>query len=108
MGMSLIRHFWLLSLVARSLCALFNVTIDDTLGDESNGNMITYSAGWKLGQNCTNCAAKLDASEVFEHTWHDGTYYPVSLGGTGELITASASFIGALCVCIIPFAIVIV
>ena len=87
---------------------LVNVTIDDTLGDESNGNMITYSAGWKLGQNCTNCAAKLDASEVFEHTWHDGTYYPVSLGGTGELITASASFIGALCVCIIPFAIVIV
>ena len=92
--------FCLLSLVIRSSCVLLNVSIDDTLGDERNGNMIAYSDGWNVGQSCVGCTAKPDASQLFEHTWHDGTYLPVSLGGDGELITASVSFNGVFVVLI--------
>ena len=58
--------------------------------------MITYSDSWKLGQNCSDCTAIVDATQAFEHTWHDGTYLPVNLGGDGELRTASVSFNGAI------------
>ena len=93
--MDFLTFLWLLSFTTFSLCTYVNITIDDSLGDESNGNMITYSNGWNVGQACVGCTAKPDASQAFEHTWHDGTYLPVSLGGDGELVTASVSFIGA-------------
>ena len=94
--MTFIVILWLLSLASRSLCVLLNVSIDDTLGDERNGNMITYSDGWNVGQNCVGCTAKPDPSQLFEHTWHDGTFFPVSPTGDGVPITASVSFNGAL------------
>ncbi|KAI0666261.1 hypothetical protein C8Q78DRAFT_1072504 [Trametes maxima] len=56
--------------------ALVNVTIDDTFGDESNGNKISYQpeSAWNVGQDCPACTAKPDISQVFNRTWHDTTF----------------------------------
>ncbi|KAI0651454.1 hypothetical protein C8Q79DRAFT_899452 [Trametes meyenii] len=55
---------------------LVNVTIDDTFGDESNGNKISYQpeSAWNVGQDCPACTAKPDVSQVFNGSWHDTTF----------------------------------
>ncbi|KAI0367530.1 hypothetical protein BV20DRAFT_981334 [Pilatotrama ljubarskyi] len=59
--------------------ALVNITIDDTLGDESNGNPIVYipATMWSVGQNCSACTARPDSKLAGDGTWHDSTYYGV-------------------------------
>ncbi|KLO06175.1 hypothetical protein SCHPADRAFT_838392 [Schizopora paradoxa] len=37
------------------------------LNDPTNGH------GWSIGQNCSDCDAKLDPSQTFDRTWHDAS-----------------------------------
>jgi len=60
-----------------SLGALVNRTIDDTLGDSVTGKLPVYLPQyglWNTGQNCSGCAAQLDANLTFDKTWHDVEY----------------------------------
>ena len=82
-----------------SSAVLANLTIDDTLGDHFFGTQIEYSPPgvWKVGQDCTDCTARIDPSQTLSETWHDGTFSPVAEngGGANELLTATVSFEGA-------------
>ncbi|KAI0735581.1 hypothetical protein C8Q76DRAFT_581238, partial [Earliella scabrosa] len=77
---------------------LANLTIDDTLGDHFFGTQIEYNPPgvWKVGQDCTDCTARIDPSQTLSGTWHDGTFSPVAEngGGANELLTATVSFEG--------------
>ncbi|EJD35731.1 hypothetical protein AURDEDRAFT_175181 [Auricularia subglabra TFB-10046 SS5] len=60
------------------LCSarIFNVTIDDTLGDEHTGERPRYTpADWKArsvgGDPCPRCTAQPDPTLAFGGTWHD-------------------------------------
>lgn len=98
-----LRSIMALSLLFRFLncsqCALLNVSIDDTFGDERTGNQISYlpSNGWKFGQNCTDCTAVPERGQNFRHTWHDGSFDPQSVGGDGIIRSALVSFNGTSC-----------
>ncbi|KAI0638986.1 hypothetical protein C8Q77DRAFT_1045880 [Trametes polyzona] len=77
--------------------ALVNVTIDDTLGDESNGNQIIYDppGSWNVGQDCPGCTAQLDRSLVRYGTWHDSTYNDTRDNDPAVVLeTAAAKFEG--------------
>ncbi|OJT13238.1 hypothetical protein TRAPUB_10257 [Trametes pubescens] len=77
--------------------ALVNVTIDDTFGDESNGNQITYepSTLWNVGQNCTGCTAHPDPALALKGTWHDSTYNDTQSNDPSvQNSTAAAQFEG--------------
>ncbi|KAI5117401.1 hypothetical protein M0805_004623 [Coniferiporia weirii] len=90
----------LLLLSPTSLADSVNVTIDDQFGDPTNGQHIFYepSEAWKVGQTCTDCAAKLSpVSDVYLGTWMDSTFYPAgdaSVSTSGQISTASVSFVG--------------
>lgn len=85
-----------LCLLPSYLCVPFNVSIDDTFGDERTGKQITFtpSNGWKQGQTCTDCTANVDANQPFRHSWHDATFLPQNMGGDGIIRSASVSFNG--------------
>ena len=87
-----------LLVLALPICALRNVTVDDTRGDELTGGQIIYNppSKWQLGQSCSNCTAELDASKAFDSTWHDASYFPVGSGvaDAGQYPTASYTFNG--------------
>ncbi|EJD35802.1 hypothetical protein AURDEDRAFT_175141 [Auricularia subglabra TFB-10046 SS5] len=72
---------------------IFNVSIDDTLGDERTGQKPFYSSGWYprsvAGPECLNCIARPDPTLVFGGTWHDR-----SVGVTYGPATVSLSFNG--------------
>ena len=89
-----ITLLWILSLSTCSLSVLVNVSIDDTLGDETNNHKILYTNEWKFGQSCVDCTAKPDADQAYRNTWHDATFAPVSLGGDGKIRSATTSFNG--------------
>ncbi|KAL1952298.1 hypothetical protein VTO73DRAFT_1447 [Trametes versicolor] len=77
--------------------ALVNVTIDDTFGDESNGNQISYepSTLWSVGQNCAGCTAHPDPTLVLNGTWHDSTYNETQNNDPSvQVSTAAAVFNG--------------
>lgn len=83
------------------LCSLVNVTIDDTLGDPTNGQQIVYSpaGAWNEGQDCPSCSAQPSSSDTFDGTWHDATYNPTGAGTDinnfpGQIIVASVTFTG--------------
>lgn len=90
---ALVLHLYLLP---SYLCVPFNVSIDDTFGDERTGKQITFtpSNGWKQGQTCTDCTANVDADQLFRHSWHDATFLPQNMGGDGIVRSASVSFNG--------------
>ncbi|KAI0327006.1 hypothetical protein GY45DRAFT_1257860 [Cubamyces sp. BRFM 1775] len=81
-----------LTLRSQASTSSINVTIDDTLGDRSNGAQITYEPDslWNIGQNCSACTAHPDPSLVLDGTWHDGT----TEAGSDELLTATVGFNG--------------
>ena len=75
-----------------------NVTIDDTLGDPTNGNHFIYSpdSDWQQGNGCSSCEAKLDPTQVSNGTWHDTTWL-VPIAGSGDsspIHSASVQFNG--------------
>lgn len=79
-----------------SLSTPANVTVDDTLGDTSTGAQINYNPAdlWSLGQDCTDCTAKVDRNQVFAATWHDGSFFPVgSASGKEPGTVLSASYV---------------
>ncbi|KLO18721.1 hypothetical protein SCHPADRAFT_935981 [Schizopora paradoxa] len=93
MLMGVVVGFLLASCIGRVLCALQNVSIDDTNGDEMTGRQITYNPAnkWSLGPSCQTCEAKVSpASEAFDQTWHDTSFIK-----GGPLISASAIFTGS-------------
>ncbi|KAI0757342.1 hypothetical protein C8Q80DRAFT_1091069 [Daedaleopsis nitida] len=81
-----------------AFATLVNVTIDDTLGDERTGAQIVYEPPdvWKVGQNCIDCTAKLDQSQLQNGTWHEGTLSAISesAGVANQPLTATAAFEG--------------
>lgn len=69
--------FMLLLLGRSALCILVNVTVDDS--DPS----VLYSpvGAWtarSATENCTECTAQPDPSEMYNGTWHDGTVREVT------------------------------
>lgn len=86
--------FLLASCIRRVLCALQNVSIDDTNGDQMTKQQITYSPAsqWSFGPTCKDCEAKVEpSSEPFDQTWRDTSFIK-----GGPLISASATFTGML------------
>jgi len=80
-----------LLLVQSVLCAMKNVSIDDTKGDPVTGQQILYSPAWTFGPGCQACTAKVTpAQNAFDGTWHDSTH---EVGG--PIISASAKFNGS-------------
>ena len=77
--------------------ALANVSIDDTYGDPTNGNNVTYSPPeeWNYGPACTGCTAQLDSSQVYNGTWHDCSFdnHPTP---NPPIVSVSANFTGKL------------
>ncbi|KAI0719137.1 hypothetical protein C8T65DRAFT_523365, partial [Cerioporus squamosus] len=82
----------------RACAALVNVTIDDTLGDPNTRAQIVYDPPgvWKVGQNCTDCTAQPDPSQLTNATWHDGTFSAVVENGnaSNQPLTAAVTFEG--------------
>ena len=75
---------------------LVNVTWDDSGLDPITGATWTYmpSDQWYFGPACSDCAAKLDSSQVRNKTWHDATC-------RGDLQHVQIDFVGTpkkLCV----------
>lgn len=89
---------------------LVNVTVDDDGQDPMTGSLIQYGppGAWSFGQNCTKCLAKPDPSQIYNGTWHDGTYLPNSSNPSdvSGVLTATFQFSGtALYVyCILVYA----
>ncbi|KZT06235.1 uncharacterized protein LAESUDRAFT_653937 [Laetiporus sulphureus 93-53] len=69
---------WYHSFVLFASAEWVNITIDDTFGDNVNGQQFVYSPDdkWTTGQNCTGCLAHPNASEAFDHSWHDSSFFP--------------------------------
>ncbi|KAI0358959.1 hypothetical protein OH77DRAFT_1121930 [Trametes cingulata] len=77
--------------------ASVNVTIDDTFGDESNGNQIVYlpPTMWNAGQSCSACTAHPDPKLAGNGTWHDSTFYGVdTTTPSSEVASAAVTFEG--------------
>ncbi|RPD58018.1 hypothetical protein L226DRAFT_467307 [Lentinus tigrinus ALCF2SS1-7] len=74
--------------------ALVNVTIDDTFGNTQENLQIIYQppGAWSPGQSCTNCEAHLDATQIYNGTWHDTTY--LSDNPPSSPLSASLTFDG--------------
>ncbi|KAI0091410.1 hypothetical protein BDY19DRAFT_624562 [Irpex rosettiformis] len=55
-----------------------NRTIDDQLGDEATGRLVTYTPPgvWSQGNGCGYCALKPDNHSALDGTWHDGFHDP--------------------------------
>ncbi|THU80173.1 hypothetical protein K435DRAFT_785537 [Dendrothele bispora CBS 962.96] len=84
-------------LISPALAVLVNRTIDDTIQD-SSGNSVQYSPNepgrraWNVG-GCSQCAAKgLDTTQLFDKTWHDGTYNPDPGSNDFPNVPLNASF----------------
>ena len=86
----------LLSQACVTSAALTNVTVDDTLGDLVTGLQVSYapSGGWSPGQNCTDCTAQPNASQMLFNTWHDSSYFPNVDDAEGLSFTATITFTG--------------
>ena len=93
---SFIQTFVLLAITAQ--CVQFNVTIDDQVGDPTNGAKIVYTPGasWNTGQNCSTCLLKPPQADVFDGTWMDSTYWNTSDSHpqAGQIVQASIGFTG--------------
>lgn len=82
----------------------FNATIDDQIGDPTNGNHTMHSpqGACNVGQNCTVCAAKVSPEcDAYLGTWMDTTYNPSGTNvnnDPGQVVEASVNFVGAHCV----------
>ncbi|GJE89317.1 hypothetical protein PsYK624_054160 [Phanerochaete sordida] len=48
-------------------------TLIDVIVDDQDPS-ISYSPEWHIGQTCTVCTARVDASQVYNGTWSDDTY----------------------------------
>lgn len=86
------------ALIGPASCALVNVTIDDTFGDEFFGTLVTYTppTQWQSGQSCNSCMAQPDARQAFDGTWTESDFVPAMDGTT--LVpknNATVSFNGA-------------
>ncbi|OSD05807.1 hypothetical protein PYCCODRAFT_1361878 [Trametes coccinea BRFM310] len=83
-------------LVPISSAVRYNVTIDDTYGDPTNNEQISYSPleAWKLGQRCTDCTAEPDAARAYNGTWHDGSANDPATPLDAATLMANVRFIG--------------
>ena len=92
--------FLIASRTCSNVLANPTITIDDQLGDPTNGNTITYKpeGAWSTGVNCS-CEANPDLSHVYKGTWTWTKYQPDN--GTddpffGQIRSASVPFFGKL------------
>jgi hypothetical protein len=66
--------FWVLLGPIPLLAGARNITIDDEGGDEVTHAPVQYSkVGWTQGASCATCWSRPDASQAYDHTWHDST-----------------------------------
>ena len=75
-----------------------NITIDDQLGDATNGNVFTYkpAGAWAPGVSC-NCTANPDLSQVNDGTWTWTKFQPDNGSDDpffGQIRSASIPFFG--------------
>ncbi|KLO13108.1 hypothetical protein SCHPADRAFT_890293 [Schizopora paradoxa] len=81
------------SAVAMASFVATNVSVDDNSPDPLTGAQFVYGPNnpnvtWNIGQDCTNCIARPDPSQMFDGTWHDGSFF---LGK--PILSTSISFI---------------
>lgn len=74
---------------------LVNVTVDDSAPDPHSGESIVYSPynDWSIGQNCSTCLARPDASMIYDNSWHDHTYGS-PLPSSNQFGSATFYFVG--------------
>ncbi|KAF9457474.1 hypothetical protein BDZ94DRAFT_1273082 [Collybia nuda] len=74
--MQLICFLALFLILPASLATLVNVTVDDELGDDVTGGLITYlpKDAWNSGPTCKRCMTNLDLNQVRNGTWHEGAF----------------------------------
>ncbi|KAI9059609.1 hypothetical protein FKP32DRAFT_1126812 [Trametes sanguinea] len=89
--------FSLASLVPNASALRRNVTIDDTYGDPTNNEQMTYSPweAWRVGPKCSVCTAKPDAAQAYNGTWHDGSANDPSTPLDAATLMVNVPFIGA-------------
>lgn len=90
----------ILSWIFAAASADVNITIDDQLGDATNGNTVTYKpdGAWSAGLTC-DCNADPDLSQVSSGTWTWTKYQPDADQDDpyyGQIRSASVPFFGAL------------
>ncbi|TFK55644.1 hypothetical protein OE88DRAFT_644649 [Heliocybe sulcata] len=74
----LILYVLFLSLQIPHISCSQNYTIDDQYGDPINELYPVYSpagAKWAGAPECNTCSADVDATQAYDGTWHDATYY---------------------------------
>ncbi|KZP14249.1 hypothetical protein FIBSPDRAFT_796861 [Athelia psychrophila] len=96
-------HPWLIYLVLSylahfSAATSSNRTVDDQFGDSVTNLLPVYSTGWSQGATCSVCYVHLNASNVFNGTWHDTTYIPTSMVPPSVAISFEGTAVYAYCV----------
>lgn len=84
-----------------SYASQYNVTIDDQIGDPTNGNLIQYTPQdeWIIGQTCSDCDLNSDQrSHAYFGTWMNATYETTG-SLAGHIKQASVTFEGRLLIC---------
>lgn len=76
-----------------AFATLQNVTIDDTYGDPVTGAKFTYSPvnHWSAQPGCSGCEATANATDAYNHTWHDTSFFPTK---SPAPLNASVKFTG--------------
>lgn len=85
--------------------SLVNHTIDDQYGDSQTGAQPAYtpSTSFTQGSSCSGCGAKLNSSEAFDETWHDGTIDSIHSNTSAELrISMQFTGVALYTFCIMP------
>ncbi|EJD35734.1 hypothetical protein AURDEDRAFT_175184 [Auricularia subglabra TFB-10046 SS5] len=87
-----------------SSARVFNVTIDDTLGDERTGQKPRYTPpDWKArsvgGGPCPGCTAQPDPTLAFGGTWHDKSTF---IGNDPSTVLLNFSGTAIYVFCILP------
>lgn len=80
-----------------TLAALQNVTVDDAV---TSGTVVPAylpsPSDWNQGNACTVCLTKPNASLAYDHTWHNGRFYPQSTIPLAFEFTFVGSFLDSL------------
>ncbi|KAL0955677.1 hypothetical protein HGRIS_001901 [Hohenbuehelia grisea] len=70
----------------QALAETFNVTVDDTFGDDIAGRIVYSSDIWNDGRDCAGCGSKPNQSEVHRGTWTDSSF-----DGSRETVVQNAT-----------------
>lgn len=90
--------FLLTQRIVHTTAQISITTVDD------NDERINYepSGSWQYGPSCSTCNAHPDPSQMYDQTWHDGSYYTELSDGAmnPNFLTVDFSFNGKSRCCI--------